>query len=384
MADSTNPWQVATQGSAGRAVATLAIAIPITLTGKDANGAEFTEKTRTIVVDPFGGKIATKSALSMGCELTLHNLIVGQAMKVKVVWLGERRAAEDPYEIGIQLLGSQNIWGIDFPSYDRQEGAAGASRPKIRGPRKPEGGSYPGQPGAPAFSAPDAGSSPRPAGIGRTDPSLASLGAQTSPSSSLPIAVESPSAVEQSKELIKATLNRFTQPLEAAGEDKAHLILEKKLEELTRPISLLVHNKLQEIAKDFEARESSLKEHVNSVGGDLEACRGEMQQVVSELGELKRKVQDEMERTLKEVQESRPKIVELTMGDLAAKARAEVDSVTDELIDLTQRRVQGEVAAALEPIIQGALERVYSAAEEQSAKVEEGFQAHLRRMIEEG
>jgi len=384
MADSTNPWQVATEGNAGRAIATLAIAIPITVTGKDANGVEFTEKTRTIVVDPFGGKIATKAVLTLGCELTLHNLILRQTAKVRVVWLGERRAAEEPYEIGIQLLGSENIWGIKFPSYDRQEGAPGASRLKIRGAKKPaEVASSLEQPSSLRFSVPDASSSVKPTETGRPGLSLAPLSMQTSQPSPLSVAVETPPSVEESKELIKGTLTRFTQPLEAPGESKAQL-LEKKLEELSRPIGLLMHTKLQELAQDFEARESSLKEHVKTLEGDLLASRGEMQQLVAELGELKHSLQDEMGKTLREVQESRPKIVALTMGDLAAKVRAETDSMADELVNLTQRRVQEEVAAALEPLIKGALARVHSVAEEESAKVEEGFQGQFRRLTEEG
>jgi len=173
MADSTNPWQVATQGIAGRAIARLAIAIPITLSGKDANGVEFTEKTRTIVIDRFGGKIATKCVLSLGSEMTLHNLIVGQTARIRVVWVGERRAVEEPYEIGIQLLGSQNIWGIEFPSYDRQESALPAPSLKIHSPRMPAGpASSPGQPSALKFAVPDASSSLKPAETGRPGPSL--------------------------------------------------------------------------------------------------------------------------------------------------------------------------------------------------------------------
>jgi hypothetical protein len=385
MADSTNPWQVATQGAGGRAIATLAIAIPITLSGKDANGVEFTEKTRTIVVDRFGGKIATKSLLSLGSEMTLHNVIVGQTAKIKVVWVGERRSVEEPYEIGIQFLGSQNIWGIEFPSYDRPEGGFPTPRLKTQSLRKPaEATSSPGQPTALKSAVPDASFSLKPVETGRPGPSLTSPAMQTAQPSSTPVAVETAAQpVEESKELIKATLARFTQQIEAADENSARL-LQKKAEELSRPIGLLTQTKLQEIAKEFEGRESSLKERVKTLESDLQACRTEMQQVVAELGDLKHAVQDEMGKTLREVQENRPKIVELVMGDLATKVREEIDSVTDELIDLTQRRVQEEVAANSEPLVQGALERVYSVAEEQSAKAGEGFQTQLRRLMEEG
>ncbi|MGB7593089.1 MAG: hypothetical protein WCD04_17940 [Terriglobia bacterium] len=385
MADSTNPWQVGTQGIAGRAIATSAIAIPITLSGKDANGVEFTEKTRTIVINRFGGKIATKCVLSLGSEMTLHNPIVGQTARIRVVWVGEKRAAEEQYEIGVQLVGSQNIWGIAFPSYDRQESALPAPRLKILSPRMPAGAaSSPGQPTALEFAVPDASSSLKPAETGRTGPSLTPPTMQTPQPSPLTIAVETPALpVGKSNELIEATSTRLTQQIEAAGENEARLFQEKP-EELSRPIDLLTQTNLQDTAKTLEERESSVEEHVKTLEGDLQACRTQVQQLVAELEELKHAVKDEMGKTLREVQENRPKIVELVMGDLEMKVREEIDSVTDELIDLTQRRVQEEVAADLEPLIQGALERVYSVAEEQSARAGEGIQGQLSRLIEEG
>jgi hypothetical protein len=385
MADSANPWQVETQGSAGRAIATLAIALPITLSGKDANGVEFKEKTRTIVIDKFGGKIATKCVLSLGSEMTLHNPVVGQTAKIRVVWVGEKRAAEEPYEIGVQLVESQNIWGIAFPPYERQEGALPAPRVKILSPRMPAGAaSSPGQPTALEFTVPDASSSLKPAETGRTGPSLTPLTMQTPQPSPLPVAVATPALpVDESNESIEAILPRFTQEIEVTCENEAQLFQEKP-EELSRPIGLRTQTNLQDTAKNFDERESSVEEHVKTLEGDLQACRTQMQQLVAELEDLKHAVQDEMGKTLREVQENRPKIVELAMADLEMKVREEIDSVTNESIALTQRRVQEEVAADLGPLIQGALERVYSVAEEQSARAGEGIQGQLSRLIEEG
>jgi len=180
MADSTSAWQVETQGIAGRAIGRLAIALPITLSGKDANGVEFTEKTRTIVIDKFGGKIATKCVLSLGSEMTLHNPIVGQTVGIRVVWVGEKRAGEEPYEIGFQLVGSHDIWGIAFPPYDQQESTLPAPRLEIHSPRMPAGAaSSPGQPTALKFAVPYASPSLKPAETGRTGPSLAPPTMQT-------------------------------------------------------------------------------------------------------------------------------------------------------------------------------------------------------------
>ena len=385
MADSTNAWQVETQGIAGRAIGRLAIALPITLSGKDANGVEFTEKTRTIVIDKFGGKIATKCVLSLGSEMTLHNPIVGQTVGIRVVWVGEKPAAEEPYEIGVQLVGSHDIWGIAFPPYDRQESTLPAPRLKIHSPRMPAGAaSSPGHPTALKFAVPYASSSLKPAETGRTGPFLAPPTMQTPQPSPLPVAVETPALpVEESNGPIEATLTRLTQPIEAAGENEVRLFQEKP-EELSRPIGLLTQTNLQDTAENFDERESSVEEHVKTLEGDLQACRTETRQLVAELEELKQAVQDEMGKTLREIQENRPKIVELAMADLEMKVREEIDSVTDESIALTQRRVQEEVAAALEPLIQGALKRVYSVTEEQSARAGEGIQGQLSRLIEEG
>jgi len=385
MVDTTNPWHVGTQSNPGRAVATLSIAIPITLSGKDANGVEFTEKTRTIVIDKLGGKVATKNALSLGSELTLQNLIVGQTTKIKVVWVGERRAAEEPSEVGIQLLGSENIWGIDFPSYDRQGGGPASSRLKLQGPRKPvEAAPSPGIPTALKFAAPDTGSSLTPAEAGRPGPSLTPPAMETSSPSPLPVALETARLpVEESRELFKGTLARFSQQIDAVDENKARLF-QKKPEESTRPLSLLTQTHVQEIAKEFEARESSIKEQMKTMEGDLLACRAEMQQLLAELGQLKQAVQEEMGKTQREVQENRPKIVELALGDMRKTARDEIGAVADELVDLAQKRVQEEAAAASETVIQGALARVHSAVEEQSASAGESFQGQVRRLVEEG
>ncbi len=390
MADSANPWQVETQGSAGRAIATLAIALPITLSGKDANGVEFKEKTRTIVIDKFGGKIATKFVLSLGSEMTLHNPIAGQTARIRVVWVGEKRTAEEPYEIGVELMGSQNIWGIAFPPYDRQESALPAPRVKMLSPQMPAGAApSPGQPTAPEFAVSDASSSMKPAETGRTGLSFTPPTMKIPRPSPLAVAVATTALpVEESSESIEGILTRLTQPIEAAGENEARRFQEEP-EELSHPIALLTQTNLHDTAlhdapKGFDERESSVEEHVKTLEGDLQACRTQVQQLVAELEDLKHAVKDEMEKALREVQENRPKIVELVMGDLEMKVREEIDSVTNQSIALTQRRVQEEVAADLGPLIQGALERVHSVAEEQSARAGEGIQGQLSRLIEEG
>ena len=230
MADSTNPWRVGTEGIADRAVATLPIAIPITLSGKDASGVEFTEKTRTIVIDKFGGKVASKYVLSLGSEMTLHNPIVGQTGRIRVVWVGEKQANGDAHEIGVQLLGSQNVWGIEFPTYDLRENALPASPREIQNPRMPEGAvSSPEKPGALKFAAPNSSPLPKPGQTDRTGPSLPSPTMQASSTVATACSCGDSCAIgRESNGLIEATLTRLTQQIEAGGENEARLFPEKR------------------------------------------------------------------------------------------------------------------------------------------------------------
>jgi hypothetical protein len=230
--------------------------------------------------------------------MTVYNPILGQTARIRLAWVGEKRAAEEPHEIGVQLVGSQNIWGIEFPSYDRKESAFPGPRLKIHNPRMPAGvASSPGRPAALESDSP-ASSPLKPAETGRTSPSLTSPIVQTPQPSPLPTALKTPPlSLEESNESIEGMLARLTQQNEAAGENK---------------------------------------------------------------------------------------VVELATRGLEMEVKEEIGPLKDELSDLTARPVEKEVAAALEPLIRGALERVYSVAEERSAKAGEAFHGQLSRLIEEG
>ena len=302
-------------------MAALAIAIPVTLSGKDASGVEFTEKTRTAVIDRRGGKIATKCDLTLGSEMTLHNLIVGQTARVRVVWVGEKRSAKEPREVGVQLLESKNFWGIDFPSYDRKKSPLQASRLKIPSSRTAApAASSPGPSAALKYAVPDAGSSLRPGKTSRPAASLAAASVQTHQPSPPPVAGATPApTVEESNASIGATLNRLIEQMETAGEDEARLFREKA-EEFSRSSSLPGRTNLPEAAKNFEEINSYVEGQVKRLEGGLQACRTEMQQLVTELEELKHAVKDEMGKTLRQVQESG----HLISGTTIASAQAEI------------------------------------------------------------
>ena len=102
----------------GRRSTRLAISIPIIISGVDAQGHEFNESVRTLVVNKHGGKILTIHHLAMGTEVLIENRAVGAVAKASVVWLSEKHTAGDLHHVGLQLLEAQNVWGIAFPPED--------------------------------------------------------------------------------------------------------------------------------------------------------------------------------------------------------------------------------------------------------------------------
>lgn len=140
MTTATNP---AFPGPEGRRSTRLSLAVPVTLSGKDSDGKEFNENTRTLTVSKHGGKIATVHQLSLGTEVTVGNRFTGQSAKATIAWLGGGSTPQDPREVAVQLHEPQNLWGVRFPPDDWRETGAEAldeaipPSPPAHAPEKP-------------------------------------------------------------------------------------------------------------------------------------------------------------------------------------------------------------------------------------------------------
>ena len=109
-----------TPGPEGRRSTRLPIAIPLTISGKDAGGASFRENVHTLVVNTHGAKIVTCHQLALGVEILMENRALVRSVKANVVWMGKNPGPSGLFEAGVKLLQAQNIWGIEFPPDDWQ------------------------------------------------------------------------------------------------------------------------------------------------------------------------------------------------------------------------------------------------------------------------
>ena len=105
-------------GVVGRRSARLSIIVPITVHGTDSAGQSFKENTWTISVNKHGGRIATFHRLAVDDQVLIENPLLGRSARGRVNRICEKRFAEDPFEVCVELLEAQNVWGVRLPPED--------------------------------------------------------------------------------------------------------------------------------------------------------------------------------------------------------------------------------------------------------------------------
>jgi phosphoribosyl-ATP pyrophosphohydrolase len=263
--------------------------IPITIHGLDTSGQAFRENTWTIGINKQGARIATFHPLPLGGQISVVNPVLGRSAKAKVIWVGEKRFPEDPYEVGVELAEAQNVWGIKFPPEDWQKPS-----PAARGVRAPEpAGEAVSAPAAEKAVAPEPGK-PR----------------ETSKAAETPAAPKEP--VPPSEELNQfnlalAALSHFSQQAEVirrpetlAGEPAKPA---PAIDSQTRAGLQQVANLLEEL----QQREKSLRlieERLNTQARRLEASRDQVEALLTRTEEAGRNWQAELEKARSSIQEA--------------------------------------------------------------------------------
>jgi hypothetical protein len=109
-------------------------AIPITVTGTDALGQQFKERTTTVMVNCHGCKYQSKHYVPKNSMVTLDiPRAEGGTLNTQgvVVWVQRPRTVRELFQIGVEFEAPGNVWGIAFPpadwAADGQEPAAEVS-----------------------------------------------------------------------------------------------------------------------------------------------------------------------------------------------------------------------------------------------------------------
>jgi len=98
-------------------------AVPLTVTGVDALGRPFQERTSTLIINCHGARYQSKHYVLKNMWVTLevpHNEQGQPARSVRgrVTWIQRPRTVRELFQIGVELEVSGNVWGIAFPPSD--------------------------------------------------------------------------------------------------------------------------------------------------------------------------------------------------------------------------------------------------------------------------
>ena len=93
------------------------LSVPIQVTGKDKEEKDFTEDTRTLVVNAHGALISLEAKVTPGQQITVANRSTRKTMDCRVVHLGSPNAGK--VQTGIEFVKPCGLfWQIDFPPDD--------------------------------------------------------------------------------------------------------------------------------------------------------------------------------------------------------------------------------------------------------------------------
>ena len=93
------------------------LSVPIQVRGKNAQNQDFTEETRTLVVNAHGALISLSAQVVVNQKVCVCNSATHQTQECRVVYFGNMQAGKA--QMGVEFLTpSPAFWQIDFPPED--------------------------------------------------------------------------------------------------------------------------------------------------------------------------------------------------------------------------------------------------------------------------
>ena len=93
------------------------VSVSIVVTGKTADGVEFKEETKTLVVNAHGALIALAARVVADQPITIANKATRETLDCRIVYVGT--AQGEKTQMGIEFVNPcPSFWQIDFPPED--------------------------------------------------------------------------------------------------------------------------------------------------------------------------------------------------------------------------------------------------------------------------
>jgi PilZ domain len=90
------------------------VRVPVTVSGKFADGTPFREQGQVVTISKYGAKLKTGLPLKVGSEVRVQPQKGSQPALFRVVWVG-REGTPRAGEIGIEYVRVSSFLGVTFP-----------------------------------------------------------------------------------------------------------------------------------------------------------------------------------------------------------------------------------------------------------------------------
>jgi hypothetical protein len=310
-------------------------AVPLTVTGVDALGRPFQERTSTLIINCHGCRYQSKHYVLKNMWITLevpHNESGHEPRSVRgrVTWIQRPRTVRELFQIGVELEVSGNVWGIAFPPADWFPFPESGTNLEIPAPSEtPEGVSE-----GPDWAAEEA---PAARGPEPTEDNVRVLPLPGGGDASMQLARQVARLVAEAKQQIQGTARESatqavvaeTRPLLAALQTQLRDAAEKSVAAaLAAQVEQAQRETLQRAENDRETSLSAMREEMSrELDRRLSAAR---QQIDTQLAEVERARQAEFEQQIQSQLQLAIQKLEGLAGSLGAnqdQARAAVDQL---------------------------------------------------------
>lgn len=103
------------ESTARRRSARLSMHLRVVVSGTNAKSENFEERTETLEVSKYGAKIRLQQDLRIGALLSLDRPDAERSSKFRVVFQNPPNLEDSRRETGIEFVGVDSFWGIQFP-----------------------------------------------------------------------------------------------------------------------------------------------------------------------------------------------------------------------------------------------------------------------------
>jgi hypothetical protein len=328
-------------------------AVPLTVTGVDALGRPFQERTSTLIINCHGARYQSKHYVLKNMWVTLevpHSEPGHPARTVRgrVTWIQRPRTVRELFQVGVELEVSGNVWGIAFPPGDWFPFPESATVPEVPAPSSPEAMGH-ADPEDEDWSTPEeltAAHTPRPEPVEdnvRVLP-LPAGGGDTSQQLSLQVA----RLVTEARQQILSTARESANEAVAAETRMLMADLHAQLTDAAKKsAAAVIAGQSEEIKQEAIRQRQSERESV------LSALREEM---ARELSQQISEARQQMDAQLAEVERARQTDFEMQIQDRLHDALQKVETATRALgasenearVAVEQMRLSSEQAATNE------------------------------------